>query len=276
MQFPVDSSTSGVHFYNVTARFDSDQIMFSGMYNSAELIPVLLFSMGVQWVEPCVKHVCCLWDIATRYRDHDLMEALGPTCSDRVDLKTKDLMKGNVSPSTQWSVRTMIHPTFIAMLFVCMSPTFYIYHEIVPIKWLDNNVRWNAAWYGQPCHKVKYPDGRDVCIYCANAKPANAEYAFTADWFRTFTCPWTCNRGYVGPNCEVSTDIIMYGSMGVILASSVGGLLAFGLMKGSRTVARKEVVKADIVEHAKAAVIKTAEMIEFKDIAVNEIRIKLL
>ena len=40
------------------------------------LLPVLLFSAGVPWVEPCVKHICCLWDVAERYKDHDLLTAL--------------------------------------------------------------------------------------------------------------------------------------------------------------------------------------------------------
>jgi hypothetical protein len=269
MQFQLDSSSSGVRFYNVTAQYDNDQILFSGLYNSAELIPVLLFSMGVQWVEPCVKHVCCLWDVATRYRDHDLMQALGPTCNEKVDLRSKDLMKGNNS-TNQFNVRTMIHPTFIAMLFLCTAPAFHMYYEIVPIKWLDSNIRWSASWYGQPCHKVRYPDGRDVCIYCANAKPDNAVYSFTVDWFQTFKCPWTCRSGYMGPNCEIGTDTAIYASIGVAGASCIAGVLTFVFARK-----REVVIKPHHLELEPVKAMKTAEMIEFKE-NFGEIRIKLL
>ena len=75
MQF--DSITLGARFLNVTAAIRDDMIQLNGTFiASADLIPVLLFSVGVPWVEPCVRHICCLWDVAERYRDHDLMAAL--------------------------------------------------------------------------------------------------------------------------------------------------------------------------------------------------------
>ena len=125
---------------------------------------------------------------------------------------------------------------------------------------------------------MRYPDGRDVCIYCANAKPDNAAYSFTADWFQTFKCPWTCNSGFVGPNCEIGADTAIYASVGVVAASCVAGVLAFAFGGGRRrkdVVVKHEVAEVVREKEVLKAVMRTAEMIEFKE-NLGEIRIKLL
>ena len=49
--------------------------------NPSGLIPVIIFSVGIPSIEPCTKYLCCLWDVAERYKDHNLQTALGPTCN---------------------------------------------------------------------------------------------------------------------------------------------------------------------------------------------------
>ncbi len=108
---PLDSDSRGPRLFNVSARVDSEGRMhLGGVYDASDLIPVLLFSVGVPWVEPCSRHVCCLWDVLTRYRDHSLMDALGPTCDERVNLTAKDLMKGNPPTAGRWEVSRSDHP----------------------------------------------------------------------------------------------------------------------------------------------------------------------
>ena len=119
--FPFDSITHGARFLNVTASIGNDLIQLDGTYEApADLIPVLLFSAGVPWAEPCVRNVCCLWDVAERYRDHDLISALGPTCDEKADLRKMNLMKGNRAGTGRWNVSTLIHPSFVAMLFLAV------------------------------------------------------------------------------------------------------------------------------------------------------------
>lgn len=275
MQFPLDSSTRGVQFRNLTADVQNDWIRLSGSYDASDLIPVLLFSVGVPWVEPCVKHICCLWDIAARYRDHDLITALGPTCDESTNLTTKDLMKGN-SASDHWNVQTMIHPSFVAMLFLCLHPTFYMFYEIIPMQWIGSStVHWRSSWYGQPCHPVIYPDGRQVCIYCANKKPDNAVYVFSANWFATFQCQWTCLPGYVGPNCDVALDLVLYACGGVVAVVCIAGLvLCVGF--GPRRRVEEEIVVVSAEKSLQQRVIAKSEMIVFKENNIPDIRIKLL
>jgi hypothetical protein len=118
---PLDSDSRGPRLFNVSARVDSGgRIRLGGVYDASDLVPLLLFSVGVPWVEPCRLHVCCLWEVLARYKDHALTDALGPTCDERVNLTAKDLMKGNPSKSGRWEVTTMIHPSFVAMLFLCL------------------------------------------------------------------------------------------------------------------------------------------------------------
>ena len=284
MQF--DSVTHGVHFYSLSATVEETRIHLSGTYFASDLVPALLFSVGVPWVEPCVKHVCCLWDMAERYKDHDLMTALGPACSDNANLTGKDLMKGNsvTGNPAQWDVRTMIHPSFVAMLFLCLAPTFYMYYEIVPMQWTtESSVRWNSHWYGQPCHQVIYPDGRPVCIQCFNSKPDNAVFVFTANWFATFQCQWVCLPGFLGPNCDIAVDTALYVSCGLVALLCVLGAVLFGVY-GPRRAVRME--KADPAPLDSDAAVKTvrlqppppknSEMITFKENGIPEIRIKLL
>jgi len=275
MAFPLDSSTRGVRFYNLTADVSNDRILLTGAYEASDLIPVLLFSVGVPWIEPCVKHICCLWDIAARYRDHDLLAALGPTCDEGANLKARDLMKGNPPSSREWSVRTMIHPSFVAMLFLWVDPAFYIFYEIVPMQWVETStIRWQASWYGQPCHPVMYPDGRQVCIHCANPKPANAVYVFSANWFATFQCKWACQPGYLGPNCDVALDLAVYSAGGVVAVVCAAALM---LCVGLGPRRRVEEVAQVVMEKPVAAPKARSDMIVFKDGgAIQDIRIKLL
>lgn len=279
--FPLDSDTRGVHFHNLTAEVSNDRIHLSGLYSSSDLIPVLLFSVGVPWVEPCVKHVCCLWDIAERYRDHDLMAALGPTCDERANLTGRDLMKGNNARpgATRWDVSTMIHPSFVAMLFLVLAPTFYMYYEIAPMQWIDTaTVHWRSSWYGQPCHTVIYPNGQPVCIHCANSKPENAVFVFSANWFTTFQCQWVCKPGYVGPNCDVAVDLAVYASGGVAAAACVAGLALCAVYGPRRRAIEEPKAEPQLPPKAAPPAMPRSEMIVFKDGGggVPEIRIKLL
>ena len=41
-----------------------------------------------------------------------------------------DLLKGN-NGVAEWDVLTMVHPSFVGMLFFCMAPTFYMYYEAI-------------------------------------------------------------------------------------------------------------------------------------------------
>ena len=283
----------------------------NGVYDSSDLIPVLLFSVGVPWVEPCLRHVCCLWDVLERYRDHALMDALGSPCDEHVNLTTKDLTRGNGRTNGQWEVDTMIHPSFVVMLFLCLGPVFYMYYEIVPVEWESGSVRWSSAWYGQPCHQVTYTDGRKLCIYCMNEKPDNARFMFTPNWFQTFQCKWECLPGFMGPGCELSTGLVASigaGAMGLLCVGFVGVLIfkSSGTIfkSSSRNVVEKTkfgskpVVVAvvdsqqSVVSHlmsidtpslVKATLVKAVnnnnrvnDVISFKDDGFHEIRIKLL
>ena len=276
----LDSDSRGPRLFNVSARADaSGQIHLGGVYDASDLIPVLLFSVGVPWVEPCLKHVCCLWDVLERYRDHALMDALGPTCDERVNLTTKDLMKGNTGKTGQWEVTTMIHPSFVAMLFLCLGPVFCMYHEIVPVQWETGSARWSSAWYGQPCHQVTYTDGRKLCIYCANEKPANAQFVFTPNWFQTFQCKWECVAGFMGPGCELSTGLVVSvgaGVVGVMCVSCVVGLIV-ALWRRKETGTNEDVAVSAVpmAESGKGNSFKAHDVISFKE-GLHEIRIKLL
>ena len=227
---PLDSDSRSPRFYNVSAHVDvSGRIHLNGVYDASDLIPVLLFSVGVPWVEPCLRHVCCLWDVLDRYRDHALMDVLGTPCDEHVNLTTKDLTRGNGQTKGRWDVNTMIHPSFVAMLFLCLNPVFYMYYEIVPVEWEAGSVHWSASWYGQPCHQVTYTDGRKLCIYCANEKPDNARFVFTPNWFQTFQCKWECLPGFMGPGCELSTGLVVSigaGAMGVLCMGFIGVLVS--------------------------------------------------
>ena len=211
-----DAHTPGARLVNVTALAEGGQIHFTGFYEAAGLIPAILFSVGVPWAaSQCLRNVCCLWDMALAFRDAELFKALqSPHCDEHVNVSALELMKGNAADVGRWDVRTQIQPSFIAMLFICLRP-FYIWYEIVPFQWDPISVQWSATWYGQRCNNVIY-EGRTVCIHCANAKPDNAEYLFTPNWFRTFHCDWVCHSGYVGPNCEISVSMAVGGSMGAV------------------------------------------------------------
>lgn len=281
--FPLDSNSRGPRFYNVSANVDTTgRIHLSGVYDASDLIPVLLFSVGVPWVEPCLRHVCCLWDVLERYRDHALIDALGSPCDERVNLTSKDLLKGNSPNTGRWEVSTMIHPSFVAMLFLCLGPVFLMYYEIIPLQWEAGSLRWSSAWYGQPCHQVTYTDGRKLCIYCVNEKPENAQYVFTPNWFQSFQCKWECLPGFMGPGCELSTGMVATigaGVAGVLCLSCVLGV-AVSMWRRTKSVV---VVKEKPVEHVAVEPTKkmiTArinhEVITFKDEGLHEIRIKLL
>jgi hypothetical protein len=304
-----DSVTRGAHLFNVTARVYEDRLRFTGIFDAAELLPVLLFSVGVPWVEPCVKNVCCLWEMGNRYKDNDLLSAIGERCDEHMNFTGRRLMKGSVvtSPADtatlkQWDLTTRIHPNFVIMLFVCLAPVFYMYYERVPVQWIERgSVTWSAAWYGDLCHTVTYPDGREVCIHCSNPKPQHSTYVFSADWFQTFECRWVCDSGYTGPNCEVALDAAIYagGSMfvvmcitGMILVAMYGRTLGGGRVvggKGKKEPLGEEMTiesgisstatsSVSIVQpRAPAQVAMRSEVISFRDnSAINEIRIKLL
>jgi hypothetical protein len=285
MMLPLDSDSHGPRFYNVSAHVDTTgQIHLRGAYDASDLIPVLLFSVGTPWVEPCLRHVCCLWDVLERYRDHALMDALGSPCDEKVNLTAKDLMKGN-AVSGQWEVNTMIHPSFVAMLFLCLSPVFCMYYEIVPMEWETGSAHWSSAWYGQPCHQVTYTDGRKLCIYCANEKPDNARYVFTPNWFQTFQCKWECNPGFMGPGCELSVGLVMGAGAGVLgvlcLSCVVGVILNAWRMGGVKKVdSLSSVIIPPISLVPQPSPAKASrfnhDVISFKEDGPQEIRIKLL
>jgi hypothetical protein len=285
---PLDSDSRGPRFYNVSAHVDTTgQIHLSGVYDGSDLIPVLLFSVGAPWVEPCLRHVCCLWDVIERYRDRALMDALGDSCDERVNLTSKDLMKGNGAVKGRWEVNTMIHPSFVAMLFLCLSPVFYMYYEIVPMEWEAGSAHWSSAWYGQPCHQVQYTDGRKLCIYCANEKPENAQFVFTPNWFQTFQCKWKCNPGFMGPGCELSVGMVASvgaGVVGVLCVSCVAWLVV-SLWKTGGSVANSKkieppgpqiLVSKPPLETPRSSAPRINDVISFKDEGMHEIRIKLL
>jgi len=298
MYLPLDSDSRGPRFYNVSAHVDvsSGRIHLNGVYDASDLIPVLLFSVGVPWVEPCLRHVCCLWDVLERYRDHALMDVLGSPCDEHVNLTTKDLTRGNGRTNGRWDVNTMIYPSFVAMLFLSLSPVFYMYYEIVPMEWESNSVRWSSAWYGQPCHQVTYTDGRKLCIYCANEKPENSQFVFTPNWFQTFQCKWECMPGFMGPSCELSTGLVLSigaGAMGVLLVGFTGMLVHSAWRKSKTTMTSRlsEVEKSKnadplisnlaaaselLVRNKMNASCKISDVISFKEDGLNEIRIKLL
>ena len=283
MSFPLDSYTPGAQFLNVTASTENDRLHLTGVYHASDLIPVLLFSVGVPWVEPCVRHVCCLWDVARRYQDHALLSALGPTCNQDVNLGQLDLMKGNAA-GTQWSVDTMMHPSFVAMLFLSAAPAFYMYYQILPLQWIETStVRWQSSWYGQPCHQVLYPSGQQVCIACFNTKPDNAVFVFSANWFSTFQCKWVCKPGFTGPNCEVEVNMAVYVTGTLTVALILAGMVAC-IIEGRRykppPVVEEEApfrLKADVIQPPPPKFVvrpSAADMIVFKE-AAAEIRIKL-
>jgi hypothetical protein len=307
--FPLhpDSTTSGVRFLNVTARVHEDRLRFTGTFDAAELLPVLLFSVGVPWVEPCVANVCCLWEVASRYKDNDLLGSIGDSCNENMNFTGRRLMKGSTITSAgatlqQWDLTTRIHPNFVVMLFLCLSPVFYMYYEVVPVQWIERqSVPWSAAWYGDPCHTVAYPDGREVCIHCSNPKPPHSAYVFSAEWFRTFECKWICNPGHTGPNCEVAIDTALYAAGGMFIVMCISGIMLvamYGRNLGTLRATSKKSIEAGAVEPApvadskpmamqaptpqRAAPPAKLEAITFKDSSKNpmmmmgEIRIKLL
>ena len=213
-----------------------------------------------------------------------------------MNLTEKNLMKGSEvsalpkSTIQQWDLISRVHPNYVVMLFLCLAPVFYMYYEVVPIQWVEKtSVAWSASWYGEPCHMVMYPDGREVCIHCSNSKPQHSTYIFSADWFQTFECRWQCHSGYTGSNCEVSIDTAIYASGGVFIVLCVAGVV---LAATNRKVVRKSVkttplpVQEDVPpqEPAKqmdppaqpASRTMRSEMIAFKDNAIGEIRIKFL
>ena len=244
---PVDSNIPGAWFLNVTGSVHGDRLRLSGAYLSpAGLIPVLLFSAGVPWEEKGVAWdtACCLWDLAQRYQDSDLATALGPTCS-AGNLSGMDLLKGNPpGEAASWTVDTAVRPSFVAMLFVGTS---HVYHQVLPLQWANTStVRWLSAWQGRPCHPVVYPNGQPVCIACFNAKPDNAVFVFSANWFSTFQCRWMCRPGFTGPNCELEVDMAVYVSGTLVAALLLAGLVVCalerkGMQKDTTDVADKAV-----------------------------------
>ena len=291
-----DLVTRGAHLFNVTARTQDDRLRFTRSFDAAELLPVLIFSVGIPWIKLCVDSVCCLWDVATRYQDDDLIAAIGKTCNQQMNFTGVELMKGSAVTTgketniAQWDLTTRVHPNFVIMLFLCLSPVFYMYYEVVPIQWVERkSVTWSASWYGEPCHTMIYPDGREICIHCSNSKPAHSTYVFSADWFRTFECKWTCNSGYTGPNCEVDINVTLYACGGVFIVLCIAGVALF-MTNRSRLIVLKSVKETplvtkdteEIVEQPPpiAAAVRSfpvrSEMISFKDNAVGEIRIKFL
>ena len=294
MAFQPDSVTRGAHLYNVTARIQDDRLRFTGTFDSAELLPVLLFSVGVPWVKPCIDSVCCLWDMAVRYKDDDLLNAIGKTCDKGVNLTSKELMKGSdIAPLKattikQWDLVTRIHPNYVIMLFLCLTPMFYMYYEVVPIQWIErSSVVWSASWYGEPCNTVMYPDGREICIHCSNSKPAHSNYIFSADWFQTFECKWACESGYTGPNCEVAIFTALYACGGVFAVVCVAGMVLASMNRhtlrggSTKTIPAEAKEPTPMIEESHAPPIPRqtmarSEMIAFKENAVGEIRIKFL
>jgi len=135
-----------------------------------------------------------------------------------------DLLRGNEARSEgTWTVDTLAHPSFVAMLFLAEST---LYHQVLPLRWVETgSVRWLSTWYGQPCHPVLYPNGQQVCIACFNSKPDNAVFVFSANWFTTFQCKWVCRPGYAGPGCEVEMRLAVYVTGTLIAALMVAGML---------------------------------------------------
>ena len=133
-----DSVTRGAHLYNVTALLFEDRLRFTGTFDAAELLPVLLFSVAVAWAEPCVHHVCCLWKIGNRYRDNDMLSVICVWSDEGMNFTERRLMKGGTvtrlmgTTLQQLDLTTHIHPNFVIMLFVCVAPIFYMYYELVP------------------------------------------------------------------------------------------------------------------------------------------------
>ena len=288
----LDSNTRTPRFYNASVDVDpAGSIMITGNYDAADLIPVILFSIGVPWTHPaCVTHVCCLWDLANHYKDHALTQQLGPTCNEEVNLTSKDLMQGNQPRKSvgSWGVKTMVHPTFVIMLFLCTSP-FFIFYETVPIQWPSSAITWRSAWYGNKCHEVVYTDGKTICIYCVNQKPENSAYIFNTDWLQTFQCSWTCNSGYAGPNCEINIQTTLS------LGGSAVGLVCVGWLyllvrNGGARFNKKTpstMVEIDQAHHGPPKLPSSlplphmssstkSEIITFKDNVLSDIRIKLL
>ena len=285
MAIPFDAISRGVHLYNVTTRIHDDRLQFTGVFSAAELLPVLVFSVGVPWVKPCVDSICCLWEVALRYRDDDLIAAIGKTCDRWMNFTGKNMMKGSeVTAGEEWRLTTRVHPNFVAMLFLCLTPTFYMYYEIVPIQWVEKkSVAWSASWYGAPCHTVQYPDGKEVCIHCSNSKPEHSTYIFSADWFQTFECRWQCHPGYTGPNCDMSIDTAVFagGSVfivlcvaGIVLAATRGRTIRKGVKPAPPMLDDSETPTPE--EPVPLPRMMKSEMIAFKDNAIGEIRIKFL
>lgn len=276
-----DSITHGAHLFNVTARVQGDRLRFTGTFDSAELLPVLIFSAGVPWVEPCVRDVCCLWDVAQRYKDEDLMMALGPSCGS-ANLTARQLMKGSGRTAVgggveQWDLTTLNHPNFVAMLFLCITPVFYMYYEVVPVQWVErDSVVWSTSWYGDVCHTVVYPDGREICIHCANAKPPNSLYVFSPEWFQTFECKWVCVTGYTGPGCEMSLDVVIYAVGAVFAVLCVAGVAIVAVYgRGLRRLGNVKLVDEKHVSMVSVPDKETkSEMIAFKEDMMGEIRFK--
>jgi hypothetical protein len=267
--FPLDSDTRGARFLNLTAAVKGDHLELSGLFQSQDLLPILLFSVGTQWVEPCVKHVCCLWDIAERYKDHDLLTALGPTCNENVDLSTLDLLKGNDGARSAWTVDTMIHPSFVAMLFVTLAPVFYMYYEILPMQWVDGgSAHWQASWYGQPCHQVMYPNNQQVCIACFNSKPENAVFVFSANWFSTFQCDWRCKPGFVGPNCEITVNVAVYVAGCLMATLLLSGMIVCVLGERRRRKQAMDEDHADGAAPSENTIVPAAQRIQPANVVV--------
>jgi hypothetical protein len=203
-----------------------------------------------------------------------------------VNLSSKDLMHGNQPKEKSWQIKTMIHPTFVTMLFLCTIPSFYMYYETVPIEWNSNAIRWSSAWYGSPCHNVMYTDGRSICIYCVNPKPDNAQYKFNDDWLETFKCDWTCNSDYTGPNCEISISTTLSLGGGAVGMMCIGWvyILIRSTGRGNNAIDAKNSIPttqpkqqpptASIPLHSTHPV--KSDVICFKDNMLSDIRIKLL
>jgi len=252
--FALDSYAPGARFVNVTASARGGRLLLSGAYRSpAGLLPVLLFSAGVPWLEEeeaaaGVTTACWLRGLARRYRDPDLEAAAGSACDGGRSLSGGgvDLLKGNAPPPADagdatWTVNTTAHPSFVAMLFVGAET---VYRQVLPLRWTEaSTVRWQSSWQGRPCHTVVYPNGQPVCIACFNTKPDNAVFVFSANWFTTFQCRWVCKPGFAGPGCEVEVDLAVYVS-GTLTAA----LLVAGLVVGA--LERRRLVVADDSKNA--------------------------
>jgi hypothetical protein len=248
LSFALDSYAPGARFLNVTASARGGRLLLSGAYRSpAGLLPVLLFSAGVPWLEEEARAptACWLRGLARRYRDPGLEAAAGAACEGGRSLMSGgvDLLKGNAPPPADsggdatWTVNTTAHPSFVAMLFVGAAET--VYRQVLPLRWTEaSTVRWQSSWQGRPCHTVVYPNGQPVCIACFNTKPDNAVFVFSANWFTTFQCRWVCKPGFAGPGCEVEVDLAVY-----VLGTLTAALLVAGLVVGA--LERRRLVVAD-------------------------------